>query len=143
MKDDAIFIEEVAPVRADRAAVVQIHLARLENFNFSRRSKSFTFLFQGKRSHLWQVQISIWDHDKAKVDTEEEEDRLKGDVEDDHLRLVQQTHRDVNPVHVVDKHKNININNKINHLTTTSTLTTRRTIFALSNKPIAMSTLYM
>ena len=45
VKDDAIFIEEVTPVRADRAAVVQIHLARLENFNFSRWSKSFTFLF--------------------------------------------------------------------------------------------------
>ena len=45
VKDGAIFIEEVAPVRADRAAVVQIHLARLKNFNFSRWSKSFTFLF--------------------------------------------------------------------------------------------------
>ena len=114
MKDDAIFIEEVAPVRADRAAVVQIHLARLENFNFSRRSKSFTFLFQGKRSHLWQVQISIWDHDKAKVDTEEEEDRLKGDVEDDHLRLVQQPHRDVNPVYGVDKQITTTLTTNVN-----------------------------
>ena len=47
MKDGAIFIEEVTPVRADRAAVVQIHLARLKNFNFSRWSKSFTFFILG------------------------------------------------------------------------------------------------
>ena len=46
MKDDAIFIEEVAPVRADRAAVVQIHLARLK---FLSPVKKFYFFISGEK----------------------------------------------------------------------------------------------
>ena len=48
MKDNAIFIEEVTPVRADRAAVVQIHLARLKKIFFSLVKKFYSFILGEK-----------------------------------------------------------------------------------------------
>ena len=103
MKDGAIFIEEVAPVRADRAAVVQIHLARLERYCgqlqfLSLVKKLYFLILVGKDPTFDRYRSAFGIMTRP--------------------RLTQKRKK------------------------TGSRETLKTTIFALSNNPIAMSTLY-